>query len=113
MTDNRKFPRIQVRVPIFISIDGTVFRKTIRLESTDVSGGGVAFETSREVPLDAESRVVVAQLGDLGEPALIRGRVARIYKSPETGRYIVAIEFTSFENTTRDELIGRIDTWAR
>jgi c-di-GMP-binding flagellar brake protein YcgR len=110
MSDNRKFPRVPVRVPVFISVDGTVFRKTIKLQSTDVSGGGVAFETSRHVPLDAESRVVVAQLGDLREPALIRGRVVRITKI-EGGRYRVAIEFTTFENTTRDELIGRIDTW--
>ena len=111
MEEQRRHPRVPLRVPIFISVDGAVLKKMIRLDTTDVSGGGVAFETSREVPLDSESRVVVAQLGDVGEPDLIRGRVARIVKSEETGRFKVGVEFTGFEGLTREELVERIRQW--
>ena len=111
MIENRKYPRVAIRVPIYIALQHTVFRKTVRLESTDVSAGGVAFATSQEITLDAQSSVVLTQLGDLGGPALIHGRVARIIKAPETGRYTVAVEFTGFEGTSREELVERIEKW--
>jgi c-di-GMP-binding flagellar brake protein YcgR len=109
--EKRQHERFQVRVPLYISVDGEIFRKTVRIESKDISGGGLSFETGREVPLHAESRVVVARIGDLAEPALIQGRVARIQQDPQTGRYTVGIEFTGFENVTREELIQRIESW--
>ena len=110
-TEKRQHPRFQIRVPLYISVEGEIFRKTVWLESKDVSGGGLSFETGREIELNAESRVVVARIGDLAEPALIQGRVARIEQDPATGRFTVAIEFTGFENVSREELIKRIESW--
>jgi c-di-GMP-binding flagellar brake protein YcgR len=107
----RRYHRFRLKVPIYISMEGSLFRKKIYLESKDVSGGGFAFETGREIPLDATSRVVVGQIGDLGEPALIHGRVVHREKVPGTERYAVGVEFTEFVNVTREEILSRIDRW--
>jgi c-di-GMP-binding flagellar brake protein YcgR len=108
-SNKRQHRRFQVRVPLFISVDGEVYRKTVRLESRDVSAGGLSFETGREVPLAAESRVIVARLGDLEDPALIEGRVAYVQHNEATGRYVVGIEFTRFLNVSPEELVERLE----
>jgi hypothetical protein len=110
--NKRKYERHPLRVPLYISVQGRLFHKRIHLESKDVSQGGVSFETGRVLPLEAESRLVVSQLGDLS-PTFIRGRVAHLQHDPASGRYIVGIEFVEFVNTTREELASRIEQWQR
>jgi c-di-GMP-binding flagellar brake protein YcgR len=109
VANKRQHRRFQVKVPLFISVDGEVYRKTVRLQSRDVSAGGLSFETGREVPLSAESRVIVARLGDLEDPALIEGRVAHVQLNEATGRYVVGIEFTRFLNVSPEELVERLE----
>jgi c-di-GMP-binding flagellar brake protein YcgR len=109
--DKRRYERFKLRVPLYISMEGQLFHKKIHLESKDVSAGGVSFETSRGIPVEAESRVVVSDLGDLATPTFIRGRVAHLKQDPVTGRYTVGIEFLEFVNTTREELAARIEAW--
>jgi c-di-GMP-binding flagellar brake protein YcgR len=110
--NDRRYPRVDVKVPVYVSLDGGGFlQKTLKLESRDVSGGGLSFETRRKVPLEAESRVVVGKLGDLPPAALIRGRVAHRERDPATRRYTVGVEFTEFVNVTREELLAHIETW--
>lgn len=99
-------------MPLYISVGGETLMKNVHLESRDVSAGGLSFETSRRIPLDADSRVVIARLGDLGQPALIHGRVAYRQRDPDSGRYTVGLEFTRFVNTSREELVVRIESWA-
>jgi c-di-GMP-binding flagellar brake protein YcgR len=111
--EDRKFERVQIKVPVYIAIDGGTFRKTIHLESRDVSGGGLAFETSRKIPLNAKSKVVVSKIGEVAEPAMIHGRVAHRSKDPVTGRYTIGLEFIEFVNVTREQLLAHIDTWSR
>jgi c-di-GMP-binding flagellar brake protein YcgR len=113
LKDDRRYARFRLKVPVYIALEGGTFRKTIPLESRDLSGGGLSFETSRKVPLHAKSKVVVSQLGDLGEPALIHGRVAHTQMNPDTGRYTVGLEFIEFVNVTREDLLARIEAWAR
>jgi c-di-GMP-binding flagellar brake protein YcgR len=111
MVDARRHPRYRVKVPVYISLGGGTYRKTIHLESRDVSASGLSFETSRAIPIDAESRIVIARLGDLQRPALIHGRIAYRMKDPDSGRYTVGLEFTRFENTTREELLAHLESW--
>lgn len=111
--DPRRYARFRLKVPVYIALEGGTFRKTIALESRDLSGGGLSFETSRKVTIHAKSKVVVSKLGDLGEPALIHGRVAYTQKNPDTGRYTVGLEFIEFVNVTREDLLARIEGWAR
>jgi len=107
----RAYPRHRVTVPLYIAMGSEFLHKTIPLETKDVSGGGISFETTKQVPLDAESSVIVAGLGDLGKAALIHGRVVHRQRNPATDRYTVGLQFTDFVNTTREELLARIDGW--
>lgn len=88
-----------------------MLRKTVALESRDVSAGGVSFETGQKIPLAAEARLVLSRLGDLPEGALIRGRVARLTPDPVAGRIVVGVEFCEFVQVTREELLDRIERW--
>ena len=107
----RAYPRHRVTVPLYISMGEDFVYKAIPLESKDVSGGGISFETTKPIPLEAESSVIVARLGDLGKPAFIRGRVVHRKQDPATNRYTVGLQFTSFVNTTREDLLARIEAW--
>jgi c-di-GMP-binding flagellar brake protein YcgR len=107
----RAYPRHRVTVPLYISMGDDFVYKAIPLESKDLSGGGVSFETTKQIPLDAESSVIVAKLGDLQKPAFIRGRVVHRKQDPVTNLYTVGLQFTSFVNTTREDLLARIETW--
>ena len=108
----RRHHRYAITVPVYITaLDGTALRKHLRLESKDISAGGLSFETSRKVPLEAESRVVVSKLPDLKVEAVIQGRVAHRERDPKTGRYTIGIEFTEFVGVTREELVSCIDGW--
>ena len=98
-------------VPLYITVGKDFVYKSIPLESTDISGGGLSFETTKQIPVEAESSVIVDKLGDLGKPAFIRGRVAHSRQDPTTKRYTVGLQFTSFVNTTREDLLERIDAW--
>ncbi len=112
MTEQRRFPRHALVLPLYVSLDGGVLRKTVSLESRDVSAGGVSFETGRKVPLAAEARLVLSKLGDMPENAYIRGRVARLGPpDPVTLRVVVGVEFTEFVRVTRDELVEKIARW--
>jgi c-di-GMP-binding flagellar brake protein YcgR len=111
MMTERTYPRHRVTVPLFIAMGGEFIHKTISLESKDLSGGGVSFETTKQIPLEAESSVIVASLGDLGKTALIHGRVVHRKKDPVTDRYTVGLQFTGFVNTTREDLLARIEAW--
>ncbi len=112
MPHTRRYERFQIKVPVYVTAaDGSTFRKTIHLESRDVSAGGLSFETSQKVPLEADSRIVISAIGDLTGPVLIQGRVAHREKNPENGRYTIGVEFTEFVNITRDDLIRHIEAW--
>ncbi len=109
--EGRKHIRYVAHVPIYIGDGDALVRKTVRLLSRDISEGGLSFETSRELPLDATSRVVISSLGDIPGPILIRGRVAWRRPQAASGRYLVGVQFTAFENVTRDRLLAEIEAW--
>jgi hypothetical protein len=67
--------------------------------------------TRKKLPIDARSRVVVAELGDFLESAYIEGAVVYIRKERGTKGYAVGIEFTRFVDVDRDELIERLKRW--
>jgi c-di-GMP-binding flagellar brake protein YcgR len=110
--EKRQHRRFSLRVPIYLAMGDEVVRKTVHLESRDVSAGGLSFETGRDVPLDSDAQVILARAG-AGESALaIRGRVVWTRRVPETGRYIVGVRFTDFDGLTREELAARVEALA-
>jgi c-di-GMP-binding flagellar brake protein YcgR len=110
--EKRKDRRFSIRVPIYVALDHDVVRKTIHIESRDVSAGGVSFETGRELPLAADTQLVLGPLGS--SPAVtIRGRVVWTRQIPETGRYLVGVQFTDYEGLSRQELAARVEALAK
>jgi c-di-GMP-binding flagellar brake protein YcgR len=110
--DNRRDRRFSIRVPIYVALGGEVVRKTVHLESRDVSAGGISFETSRELPLQAESQVVLARMGVDDGAVSIRGRVVWTRAIEATGRYLVGVQFTEYGGLSREELAARIEELA-
>ena len=108
----RHFPRVSLKVPLFITVGGgRLYEKAIEIESQDISGGGLSFETHREIPLDAKSKIVMGRLGNLPSSAIIEGRVVYRLKQSETDVYTIGVEFLDFVNTSREELVERIRLW--
>lgn len=111
--ENRKHPRFSVRAPIYVALGGEVVRKTVHVESRNISEGGLSFETGRELTIDAEAQVVIARAGPDDADLAIRGRVVWTRLVPETGRYVVGVEFTDFDGAAPEALAARIDELAR
>ena len=108
----RRFPRVSLKVPLFITVGGgRLYEKAVEIECCDISGGGLSFETRREIPLDARSKIVMGRLGNLPSSAIIEGRVAYRCKQAGTNRYTIGVEFLDFVNTSREELLERIQSW--
>lgn len=110
--ENRRDRRFSLRVPIYVAIGDEVVRKTVHIESRDISAGGLSFETGRDVPLQAETQVVLARAGDGVAPLAIRGRIVWTRRIPESGRFLVGVKFDDFEGLTREELAARIEELA-
>jgi c-di-GMP-binding flagellar brake protein YcgR len=111
--ERRRDPRFYIRVPIYIDTEGGVIFKTVHLGSRDISAGGLAFETGSELPLDAESQIIFAGVGDLPDTCIIRGRVVWKQVLPDTGRNVFGVQFTRFEGVSREELLARMEEWAK
>jgi c-di-GMP-binding flagellar brake protein YcgR len=107
----RKFHRYGLKVPLFISVRSGVFRRSVDLQSEDVSAGGLAFETSQRIPLEANTRIEISSLGDLPVGTRIEGRVVYRKKSPESGRYRIGVAFDRFVNVDPVELHARLERW--
>jgi c-di-GMP-binding flagellar brake protein YcgR len=111
--DRRKHERVPAKVPLYVVMGGEIFQKMIELETQNISTGGLAFETHREIPLEAESLVMVSRLGDLPPTAQIQGRVVHCHHDAERDVYVVGVTFTKFEGVTPEELSARVDAWKK
>ena len=111
--ERRKHDRLVAKVPLYIVMGGEIFQKMIDIETQNISTGGLAFETHREIPVDAESLVMVSRLGDLPPTAQIQGRVVHCNHDADRDVYIVGVTFTTFEGVTPEELTARIEAWRK
>jgi len=109
--ERRKHERVALRVPLYVVIGAEIFQKMVEIETANVSAGGLAFETHREIPLQAESLVMVSRLGDLPASAQIQGQVAYCDHDPERGVYTVGVTFRAFQGVTEEDLKTRIEAW--
>jgi hypothetical protein len=111
--ERRKHERFATRVPLYVVMGGEIFQKMIDIQTQNISTGGLAFETHREIPLHAESLVMVSRLGDLPPTAQIQGKVVHCHHDAERDLYVVGITFTKFEGVTPEELTARIEAWRK
>jgi PilZ domain len=105
----RRFLRHPVKVPLYISVKGGVFQRFIDLDSKDLSEGGLAFETSKRIPLEANTRVEISVLSGLPPDCRIEGHVVYRQKNPVTERYTIGVAFDRFVNVDREELLGLVE----
>lgn len=97
---------------MFITVGGgRLYEKAVEIECRDISGGGLSFETQREIPLDSKSKIVMGRLGNLPPSAIIEGRVVYRIKEADTNMFTIGVEFLDFVNTSREELLERIEAW--
>lgn len=108
----RAHERFRATVPLFVSYGQRVYQKRVELETKNVSQGGLAFETSQKIPMEAKTRVLVSGLGDLPPDARIEGKIAYRVKNEATGKYAVGVTFTRFVNVDRDALLRGIERWS-
>jgi len=111
--ENRRDRRYAIRVPIYVALGKEIVHKRIPLESRDVSAGGLSFETSRLMPLAADTQIVLARLGDDGGAAAIRGHVVWTRALPDRRRHLVGVRFVEYEGVSREDLAARIEAVAR
>ena len=109
--ERRKHERVALRVPLYVVIGAEIFQKMVEIETANVSAGGLAFETHREIPLESESLVMVSRLGDLPASAQIQGRIAYCDHDPARGVYKVGVTFEAFQGVTEQDLKTRIEAW--
>ncbi len=102
----RRYLRYPVKVPLYISVKGGVFQRFVEIHSKDLSEGGIAFETSKRIPLEANTRVEVSVLAGLPPDCRIEGHVVYRQKNPATARYTIGVAFDRFVNVDRAELLG-------
>jgi c-di-GMP-binding flagellar brake protein YcgR len=105
----RRFLRHPVKVPLYISVKGGVFQRFIDLDSKDLSEGGLAFETSKRIPLEANTRVEISVLTGLPPDCRIEGHVVYRQKNPVTERYTIGVAFDRFVNVDREQLLGLVE----
>jgi len=109
--ENRIHPRFPIRVPLYINVEGRVFKKKLRLHSRDLSAGGLSFTTRQKLPIDARSKVIIGKLGDFIESAHIEGMVVYLRKDRELKQYTVGVEFTRFVDVEQEVLAARLKEW--
>jgi c-di-GMP-binding flagellar brake protein YcgR len=109
--ENRAHPRFPIRAPLYVSVEGRVFKKKLRLQSKDVSAGGLAFVTRQKLPIDARSKIIIGRLGDFLGSAHIEAMVVYIRKDQELKQYTVGVEFTRFVDVDQQELAARLKEW--
>jgi c-di-GMP-binding flagellar brake protein YcgR len=109
--ENRIHPRFPIRVPLFINVEGRVFKKKLRLHSRDISAGGLSFTTRQKLAIDARSKVIIGKIGDFLESAHIEGMVVYLRRDREAKQYAVGVEFTRFVDVEQEALSARLKEW--
>jgi len=109
--DARREARYPLRVPLYVNLPDSVYRKEIRVESIDFSSGGLGFETSQKLPIDSRSRIVIEKIGNLPEASCIEGRVAHIRRRSDGRSYQVGVEFTRLVGVTPEKLRDALAKW--
>jgi c-di-GMP-binding flagellar brake protein YcgR len=109
--EKRTYPRFPIRAPLYVSVEGRVFKKKLRLQSKDVSAGGLSFSTRQKLPIDARSKIIIGKLGDFLGSAHIEAMVVYIRKDRELKQYTVGVEFTRFVDVEQQELAARLKGW--
>ena len=102
--DRRKYTRVATNLYITYSIAGSETSEAGIFISKNVSGGGILFESFREIPVGTVFDLAI-HLPTFPFPLSAKGKVVRIEKTRPYGRYDVGMSLMDIAEEDRRELI--------
>ena len=106
--ERRQHPRRPGRFPLYVALQGELYHKMVTVEATDISKGGLAFETTTPLPQDAQTTVMLGKLEGLPGTAHIEARVVHSQPLPDSDSFSVGVRFERFVDITPEELLARV-----
>ena len=106
--ERRQHERRPARFPLYVALHGELYHKMVTVEATDISGGGLAFETKTSLPKDAKTTVMLGKLEGLPTTAHIEARVVHSDPLPGGESFSVGVRFVRFVDITPEELLARV-----
>ncbi len=102
--ERRKYARVATNLYISYTIDGSETHEAGVFLTKNVSGGGILFESFREIPIGTVFDLSI-NLPTHVYPIVARGKVTRVQKVRDYGRYDVGLELLNIGELDRRELI--------
>ena len=102
--ERRKFTRVATNLYITYCIPGTEEKEAGIFVSKDVSGGGILFESFREIPIGMVFNLSI-HLPTSPFPLPAKGKVVRMEKTRPYGRYDVGMSLIEISEENRRELV--------
>ena len=96
------------RFPLFVALQAELYHKMVTVAATDISAGGLAFETKTFLPPDAKTTVMLGRLEGLPATAHIEARVVHSQPLPDDESFAVGVRFVRFVDITPEELLTRV-----
>ncbi len=103
-SERRKYARIATNLYITYSISGKEFSEAGIFISKNVSGGGILFESFRQIPVGTVFDLAI-HLPTFPFPLSAKGKVVRLKKTRHYGRYDVGMSLIEISEKERRELI--------
>ena len=108
--ERRQHARRPGRFPLYVALQGELYHKMVTVEATDISKGGLAFETKTSLPKDAKTTVMLGKLEGLPGTAHIEARVVHSQPLPGSESFSIGVRFVRFVDITPEELLARVAT---
>ena len=102
--ERRKYSRVATNLYITYSVPGKGITEAGIFVSKNASGGGVLFESFREIPVGTVFDLAI-HLPTLPFPLSAKGKVVRIKKTRPYGRYDVGMSLIEISEEERRELV--------
>lgn len=102
--ENRRFPRIKLRIPLHYRLRGT--SEFDNVSSEDISLGGLRFTNNRFIPPLSNLSLEINILSRVLSPT---GRVVWSTPLPHSDRYNLGVEFLDFHPDEKKYLADYID----
>ncbi|MFH1858625.1 MAG: PilZ domain-containing protein [Candidatus Omnitrophota bacterium] len=103
-TERRKYARVATNLYIAYSLPGSESQEAGVFITKNVSGGGMLFESLREVAVGTLFDLAI-HLPTSPLPLLAKGKVVRVKKTRPYGRYDVGVSLVEIHEEDRRELV--------
>ena len=102
--ERRRYARVETNLYITYSVKGSEQVEAGVFLTKNVSGGGILFESLKEIPVGTRLGLAI-HLPTCSYALQAKGKVVRVEKTRNYGRYEVALTLTEISDRDRRELI--------